>query len=255
MSMPGKRRPLIAGNWKMNGSLAASRRLVEQLAQGIAHDAAEMLICPPFPYIDRAREWIGGAAISLGAQDLAAVEGAGAHTGEVSGAMLRDLGCRYVIVGHSERRTLYGEGDAVVVEKFRAAQAQGLIPILCVGENLDQRERGETESIVAAQVAAVIAKLGIAVFANAVVAYEPIWAIGTGRTATPGQAQEVHAMIRALIAKHDAIIAAPLRILYGGSVKGSNAAELLRQQDIDGGLVGGASLDAADFLKIFGAAA
>jgi triosephosphate isomerase len=253
--MSDKRRPLIAGNWKMNGSLAASRRLVEQLAQGIDHDAAEMLICPPFVYIDRVREWTGGTGISLGAQNLATVEGAGAHTGEVSGAMLRDLGCRYVIVGHSERRTLYGESDAVVVEKFRAAQAQGLIPILCVGENLDQRERGETERIVAAQVAAVVAKLGIAVFANAVIAYEPIWAIGTGRTASPGQAQEVHAMIRALIAKHDAIIAAPLRILYGGSVKGSNAAELLRQQDIDGGLVGGASLDAADFLKIFGAAA
>ncbi len=255
MSMADRRRPLIAGNWKMNGSLVASRRLVEQLAQGIDHDAAEMLLCPPFVYIDRVREWTGGTAISIGAQDLAAVEGAGAHTGEVSGAMLRDLGCRYVIVGHSERRTLYGESDAIVVEKFRAAQAQGLIPILCVGENLDQRERGETERIVAAQVAAVIAKLGITVFANAVIAYEPIWAIGTGRTASPGQAQEVHAMIRALIAKHDAIIAAPLRILYGGSVKGSNAAELLHQRDIDGGLVGGASLDAADFLKIFGAAA
>ncbi len=255
MSMADRRRPLIAGNWKMNGSLVASRRLVEQLAQGIDHDAAEMLLCPPFVYIDRVREWTGGTAISIGAQDLAAVEGAGAHTGEVSGAMLRDLGCRYVIVGHSERRTLYGENDAIVVEKFRAAQAQGLIPILCVGENLDQRERGETERIVAAQVAAVIAKLGITVFANAVIAYEPIWAIGTGRTASPGQAQEVHAMIRALIAKHDAIIAAPLRILYGGSVKGSNAAELLHQRDIDGGLVGGASLDAADFLKIFGAAA
>ena len=246
---------MIAGNWKMNGSQAASRRLVEQLARGIDNEAAEMLICPPFVYLDRAREWIGDAAISLGAQNLCTVEGSGAYTGEVSGAMLRDLGCRYVIVGHSERRTLYGEGDGVVVDKFRAAQAQGLIPILCVGENLEQRERGETEAVVSAQVAAVIAKLGIAVFASAVIAYEPIWAIGTGRTASPGQAQEVHAMIRALIAKHDAIIAAPLRILYGGSVKGSNAADLLSQQDIDGGLVGGASLDAADFLKIFGAAA
>lgn len=255
MSMAGKRRPLIAGNWKMNGSLAAGRRLVEQLVRGADHDAAEMLICPPFVLIERAREWIGGAPISLGAQNLAAVEGSGAFTGEVSGAMLRDVGCRYVIVGHSERRTLFGESDDVVVDKFRSAQAQALVPILCVGENLAQRERGETEAIVAAQVSAVIAKLGVAVFANAVIAYEPIWAIGTGRTASPGQAQEVHAMIRALIARHDAIIAAPLRILYGGSVKGSNAAELLSQQDIDGGLVGGASLDAADFLRIFGAAA
>jgi triosephosphate isomerase len=239
----------------MNGSQAAGRKLVEQLARGIEHDSAEMLICPPFVYVDRARAWIGRAAISLGAQDLCAVEGSGAYTGEVSGAMLRELGCRYVIVGHSERRTLYGEGDDIVVDKFRAAQAQGLVPILCVGENLDQRERGETEAVVAAQVAAVIANLGIAAFANAVIAYEPIWAIGTGRTASPGQAQEVHAMIRGLIATHDAIIAAPLRILYGGSVKGSNAADLLSQKDIDGGLVGGASLDAADFLRIFGAAA
>jgi triosephosphate isomerase len=256
MSMPRGRKPLIAGNWKMNGSLEGSRQLVEQLARGMDRSVfAEMLICPPFVYVDRASEWIGDAPICLGGQDLAAVEGSGAHTGEVSGAMLRDLGCRYVIVGHSERRTLYGETDAIVVEKFRVAQAQGLIPILCVGENLDQRERGATEKVVATQVAAVIAGLGVAVFANAVIAYEPIWAIGTGRTASPGQAQEVHAMIRALIAKHDAIIAAPLRILYGGSVKGSNAADLLCQQDIDGGLVGGASLDAADFLKIFGAAA
>jgi triosephosphate isomerase len=214
-----------------------------------------MLICPPFVYIDRAREWIGQAPVSLGAQNLAAVEGSGAYTGEVSGAMLRDLGCRYVIVGHSERRTLFGESDEVVVGKFRSAQAQGLTPILCVGENLAERESDRTEAIVAAQVSAVIDKLGVGVFANAVIAYEPIWAIGTGRTASPAQAQEVHAMIRALIAKHDAIIAAPLRILYGGSVKGSNAADLLSQKDIDGGLVGGASLDAADFLKIFGAAA
>jgi triosephosphate isomerase len=239
----------------MNGSLDRGRQLVEALIAGIRHQDAEMLICPPFVYLDRAREWIGSTPISLGAQDLAAVEGSGAHTGEVSGAMLRDLGCSYVIVGHSERRSLYGESDGVVVDKFRAAQAQGLIPILCVGENLDQRERGETEEFVSGQVAAVIAALGVPAFANAVIAYEPIWAIGTGRTALPGQAQEVHALIRGLIAKHDAIIAGSLRILYGGSVKGSNAADLLNQQDIDGGLVGGASLDAADFLKIFGAAA
>ena len=255
------RRPLIAGNWKMNGSLAASRALVAALADGVDGvdgvdgDAAEMLICPPYVYLDRVREWIGGSGISLGAQDVAAVEGEGAYTGEVGGAMLVDVGCRYAIVGHSERRALYGESDAVVVDKFGAAQAAGLVPIFCVGENLDQRELGETDSIVARQVKAVVSALGAGVFARAVVAYEPVWAIGTGRTATPGQAQSVHAMIRGLIAEHDAIIARSLRILYGGSVKGSNAAELLSQQDIDGGLVGGASLDAADFLAIYGAAA
>jgi triosephosphate isomerase len=238
----------------MNGSLDASRALVEALGAGI-NGSAEMLICPPFVYLDRARTWIGGAEIALGAQDIADVEGSGAYTGEVSGAMLADVGCRYAIVGHSERRALYGETDAVVVAKFRAAQAAGLTPILCVGENLDQRERGETEAVVAAQVNAVIEALGSEAFAGAVVAYEPIWAIGTGRTATPDQAQAVHQMIRALLESHDAIIARSLRILYGGSVKGSNAADLLSQQDIDGGLVGGASLDAADFLTIFGAAA
>ena len=214
-----------------------------------------MLVCPPFVYVDRASEWIGDAPIALGAQNLAAEEGSGAYTGEVSGEMLIDVGCRYVIVGHSERRTLYGESDAVVVQKFSAAQAAGLVPILCVGENLDQREAGETETVVAGQVGAVIDALGVGVFANAVIAYEPIWAIGTGKTATPDQAQAVHAAIRALIAGHDAIIAGSLRILYGGSVKGSNAEELLGQPDIDGGLVGGASLDATDFLAIYGAAA
>jgi triosephosphate isomerase len=249
------RTPLIAGNWKMNGSLDGSSALTSALAAGVREGSAEMLICPPFVYLDRAREWIGSAPIALGAQNLAAVEGTGAYTGEVSGAMLCEFGCRYVIVGHSERRALYGETDAVVVEKFRAAQNVGLVPILCVGENLDQREGGQTEPVVAAQVNAVVEALGVGVFGDAVIAYEPIWAIGTGKTATPEQAQAVHAMIRELIAGHDAIIGESLRILYGGSVKGSNAADLLRQQDIDGGLVGGASLDAADFLAIFEAAA
>jgi len=248
------RTPLIAGNWKMNGSLDGSEALVRALASGIVGGSAEMLVCPPFVYIDRARDWIGDAPVALGAQNLAAVTGTGAYTGEVSGAMLREFGCSYVIVGHSERRALYGERDAVVVEKFRAAQAAGLVPILCVGENLAQREAGETDAVVAAQVSAVIEALGIGVFASAVVAYEPIWAIGTGKTATPDQAQAVHAMIRGLLAGHDAIIAGSLRILYGGSVKGSNAGDLLCQEDIDGGLVGGASLDAADFLAIYKAA-
>lgn len=249
------RTPLIAGNWKMNGSLAVSESLVRALADGVGAGTAEMLVCPPFPYLDRVRGWIGGSGIALGAQNIAATEGAGAFTGEVSGAMLVDIGCRYAIVGHSERRTLYGETDAVVVDKFRAAQGAGLVPIFCVGENLDQREAGETESFVSSQVMALVGTLGVGVLADAVIAYEPIWAIGTGKTASPEQAQAVHARIRALIADHDAIIARSLRILYGGSVKGSNAADLLRQQDIDGGLVGGASLDAADFLAIYGAAA
>lgn len=250
-----ERTPLIAGNWKMNGSLDASGKLVSALTAGVSAGGAEMLICPPCVYLDRARQWIGEAPIALGAQDIAAEQGAGAFTGEVSGAMLAEIGCSYVIVGHSERRTLYGETDAVVVAKFRAAQAAGLLPILCVGENLDQREGGETEAVVAAQVRAVIDAVGVGGLRQAVIAYEPIWAIGTGKTATPDQAQAVHAMIRAMIADHDAIIAGSLRILYGGSVKGSNAADLLSQKDIDGGLVGGASLDANDFLAIYGAAA
>jgi triosephosphate isomerase len=253
-----QRTPLIAGNWKMNGSFTVSGELVAALAEGVAQgavDAAEMLICPPFVYLDQARRWIANSGIRLGAQNIAAVSGAGAFTGEVSGSMLADVGCHYVIVGHSERRTIYGETDTVVVDKFRAAQAAGLVPILCVGEDLDQREAGATEAIVTGQVSAVIGALGVSVLAEAVIAYEPIWAIGTGKTATPDQAQAVHATIRDLIAGHDAIIAGSLRILYGGSVKGSNAAELLSQQDIDGGLVGGASLDAADFLAIYTAAA
>lgn len=250
-----ERIPLIAGNWKMNGALAESSELVKALGAGIRTDAAEMLICPPFVYLGHAADWIGSKAISLGAQDIAAEQGSGAYTGEVSGAMLADIGCRYAIVGHSERRTIYRETDAIVIGKFKAAQAAGLVPILCVGENLDQRERGETDGFVSRQVKAVIEAAGIGAFRDAVVAYEPIWAIGTGKTAMPAQAQAVHAVIRGLVADHDAIIADSLRILYGGSVKGSNARELLSQKDIDGGLVGGASLDAADFLAIFGAAA
>lgn len=248
------RTALIAGNWKMNGSLESSEKLVRALAAGAEGGRAQFLICPPHVYLQAAKTWIGEAAIALGAQNLAAVEGYGAYTGEISGAMLADIGCRYVIVGHSERRALYGETDAIVVEKFRVAQAAGLIPIVCVGENLDQREAGQTEAVVRGQVRALLDSLGVGVLREAVVAYEPIWAIGTGRTATPEQAQAVHSMIRSLIAGHDAIIAASLRILYGGSMKGSNAADLLSQQDIDGGLVGGASLDAADFLTIFRAA-
>jgi triosephosphate isomerase len=253
--MPHARKPLIAGNWKMNGSVEQTEALIHALSAGVdGVDAAEMLVCPPFVYLDRAAGWLADSPIALGAQDLCAREGSGAFTGEVSGAMLTDVGCRYVIVGHSERRTLYGETDAAVTEKFAAAQAVALDPILCVGESLEEREAGETEAVVSRQVRAVVDALGVGALARATIAYEPIWAIGTGRTATPDQAQAVHALIRGLIAAEDVTIADGLRILYGGSVKGANAAELLAQEDIDGGLVGGASLDAADFLKIFAAA-
>jgi len=250
------RKPLIAGNWKMNGSLGESRQLVETLRHGVSAGAsATMLLCPPYVYLPAVRDWLQGSPIALGAQDIADKPGTGAYTGEVSGQMLRDVGCTYVIVGHSERRALYGETDAVVAAKFKAAQAAGLLPILCVGETLEQREAGETRKVVERQVAAVVDSAGVAAFAKAIVAYEPVWAIGTGRTATPEQAQEVHAFIRGMVAARDATIAAGLSILYGGSVKGANTRSLLAMADIDGGLVGGASLAAAEFLEIFRAAA
>jgi triosephosphate isomerase len=250
------RKALIAGNWKMNGSLAESRRLVEALLTGASTTAsATMVLCPPFVYLPAVRAWVEGSAIALGAQDVADRIGTGAYTGEVSGEMLRDVGCSYVIVGHSERRALYGESDAVVASKFKAAQAAGLVPIVCVGETLEQREAAETRSVIERQVTAVLDAASVRAFAKAVIAYEPVWAIGTGRTATPEQAQEVHAFIRGMIASRDATIASGLSILYGGSVKGANARSLFAMADIDGGLVGGASLAAAEFLDIFRAAA
>jgi triosephosphate isomerase (TIM) len=250
------RKLLIAGNWKMNGSLAASAELVAALRAGVGPGgpAAEMLLCPPFVYLPAARDWLAGSPIALGAQNLADRPDAGAFTGEVSGAMLRDVGCRYVIVGHSERRALYAESDAVVATKFKLAQAAGLVPILCVGETLAEREAGETEQVVDRQVNAVLDAAGVVALAKAVIAYEPVWAIGTGRTATPEQAQAVHASIRAIVAARDATIAATVAILYGGSVKGANARNLFAMDDIDGGLVGGASLAAAEFLEIYRAA-
>jgi triosephosphate isomerase len=240
----------------MNGRLAESRTLVDALLRGVGRNAhPEMLLCPPFVYVAPVADWLSGSPIGLGAQNLSEQAHDGAYTGEISGAMLKDLGCRYVIVGHSERRTLYAESDRVVAAKFRAAQADDLVPILCVGETLEERESGRTAAVVTRQMQAVAQEVGIEAFARAVIAYEPVWAIGTGRTATPEQAQDVHALIRGLVAAGDATIASELRILYGGSVKGANARELFAKDDIDGGLVGGASLDAADFLKIFAAAA
>jgi triosephosphate isomerase len=240
----------------MHGSLADSRKLVEALRAGIAAGApATMLLCPPYVYLSAVNDWIRGSPIVLGAQDIADKPATGAYTGEVSGSMLRDVGCNYVIVGHSERRALYGETDAVVATKLKVAQAAGLTPIVCVGETLEQREAGQTRSVISGQVAAVVEAAGVQALAQAVVAYEPVWAIGTGRTASPEQAQEVHAYIRGLVAARDATIAAGLSILYGGSVKGANARSLFAMADVDGGLVGGASLVAAEFLEIFRAAA
>ena len=250
------RTKIVAGNWKMHGSTSRSRELAAELHAGVGPKAnAEMVLCPPFPYLPVVAGAVAGGPIRVGAQDVCERTGQGAFTGEVSGAMLADVGCRYAIVGHSERRALYGETDALVAAKFQAAQAAGLVPILCVGETLEEREGDATRGVVERQVAAVLDAAGAGAFASAVVAYEPVWAIGTGRTATPDQAQEVHALIRAMIAKRDATIAAGLRILYGGSVKGGNAALLFAMEDIDGGLVGGASLEAPEFLKIFAAAA
>jgi triosephosphate isomerase len=214
---------------------------------------AEVLVCPPFVYLWETGRLLKDSEVALGAQSVCA-ESLGAFTGEVSGAMLRDVGCRYVLVGHSERRQLYGESDSLVARKFMAAQTQGLVPVLCVGETLEEREGGRTTEVVARQLEAVLSVSGVGSLASAVIAYEPVWAIGTGRTASPEQAQEVHAMIRGKVAALDATIASSVRILYGGSVKASNARELFAMADIDGGLVGGASLKAEEFAQICAAA-
>ena len=249
------RRPLVAGNWKMNGSRAANAALLKGLHEGAAKFAGvEVLVCPPAVYMESTASTLAGGPIGLGAQNLAESDKAGAFTGEIHGAMLKELGCTHVIVGHSERRALYGETDEVVAAKFRTAQALSLTPILCLGETLAEREGNQTEGVLARQLAAVIDLCGVACLAQAVVAYEPVWAIGTGRTASPQQAQDAHAFLRAQIAKSDARIAAALRLLYGGSVKADNAATLFAAPDVDGGLIGGASLKAEEFLAICAAA-
>lgn len=245
---------LVAGNWKMNGSRESAAQLVEGILDGLdTSPETQVLVCPPFVHLADVSRILKNSSILLGAQNLCA-EDSGAYTGEVSGPMLRDFDCRHVIVGHSERRSLYGETDPVVVRKFMAAQRAGLTPILCVGETLAQREAGETHSVVGTQLNAVLEAAGVAAFEKAVVAYEPVWAIGTGRTASPEQAQDVHAFIRSTVGAGDAKIANSLQLLYGGSVKASNAGELFHMPDIDGGLVGGASLDASEFLAICKAA-
>ncbi len=244
------RQPLVAGNWKMHGSRAENASLVSALLDLVQPGKrAEILLCPPFPYLLETGRLLKDSGVALGAQSVCA-EAQGAFTGEVSAAMLKDVGCTYVLVGHSERRQLFGESDDLVARKFVAAQSQGLIPVLCVGETLDEREGGQTLNVVSRQLEAVLSVSGVRSLAKAVIAYEPVWAIGTGRTASSEQAQEVHATIRAKVAGLDATIGGSVRILYGGSVKASNAQELFAMPDIDGGLVGGASLKADEFARI-----
>lgn len=247
------RRKLVAGNWKMNGSLADNAALLDGVLAGMNGLNCAVAVCVPFPYLAAVQQRLDGTALAWGAQNVSE-QTRGAFTGEVSVSMLNDFACRFVIVGHSERRAIYGETDALVAAKYAAVQAAGMTPILCVGETLAERESGVTEQVVARQLDAVLNLCGIASMAHAVIAYEPVWAIGTGLTATPEQAQAVHAFIRNKLAGLDAQVAAGVVIQYGGSMKPSNAAELMSQPDIDGGLIGGASLVAADFLGICQAA-
>ncbi len=248
------RQPLIAGNWKMNGSRSSNKALLEGIKAGIGDiKSAEVAICAPYVYLADVEQELAGTPIAWGAQNLSTEE-KGAFTGEIAASMLLDFNCKYVIVGHSERRTLYGEDDDMVTKKFAMAHNVGLKPILCVGETLEEREQGITEDVIARQVNAVMNTLGAAVLGEGVIAYEPVWAIGTGITATPQQAQDVHAFIRKLIAHQDPGVAEQIRIQYGGSMNAGNAAELLAMHDIDGALIGGASLKAEDFLTICRAA-
>jgi triosephosphate isomerase len=248
------RQPLVAGNWKMNGSRAGVVDLLDGIKAGMGDvRTAEVAVCPPFVFIPETAARLQGTAIAWGGQNLS-THASGAYTGEVAASMLTDFGCKYVIVGHSERRTLYGEDDAVVAEKFEVARKAGLVPIFCVGETLEERDAEQTLGVLDRQI-----KDGLDGFTGEqvsgfVIAYEPVWAIGTGRTATPEQAQDVHAFIRGRVAAKDAAVAAGIRILYGGSMKPDNAVELMAKPDIDGGLIGGAALKASDFLAICRAA-
>jgi triosephosphate isomerase len=248
------RSKVVVGNWKLNGSLSANEVLLRALLAEIPRqNPVACAVCVPGPYLAQAKGLLEGSGIAWGGQDVSRF-GKGAYTGEVSGAMLADLGCRYAIVGHSERRTIFGEGDATVVEKFAAARRAGLTPIFCVGETLEERESGQTESVLARQLDALLQHGVAAELAEGIVAYEPVWAIGTGRTATSEQAQEAHGFLRERIARRQQAVAARVPILYGGSVKGGNAAELFAMPDVDGGLVGGASLVAQEFVAIWRAA-
>jgi triosephosphate isomerase len=244
------RQKLVAGNWKLNGSTASITSLMGGILAGLkGMDNVAVAVCPPYVYIPMTHGLLAGSRVGLGSQDIADQD-TGAFTGEVSGAMLTEFGCTYAIVGHSERRAIYGEQDMDTARKFAAARKHGLKPILCVGETLDEREASITEAVVARQLDAVIALEGVEALTDGVIAYEPVWAIGTGKTASPQQAQDVHAFIRGKLAALNESVAAKVQILYGGSVKGANATELFAMPDIDGGLIGGAALDAQEFLAI-----
>lgn len=250
------RRPLVAGNWKLHGSRGLTGDLVAasvQLADEVS-DACECAVCPPFVYLAQAVEQAVGSRLDIGAQDVSTAT-EGAVTGDVSAAMLADVGCSYAIVGHSERRALHGETDDVVAQKFARTVAEGLVPILCVGESLTEREAGRAETVVRAQVEAVVNRVGVSGFGAGVIAYEPVWAIGTGKSAGPDSAQEIHALIRSILREADRALGERTRVIYGGSVKAGNATDLFAQADIDGALVGGASLDATAFTAIGRAAA
>lgn len=243
------RQALIMGNWKMNGNLLDGKQLAKALAEGLGEVQQQVAVCVPFVYLSEIRAELGSSSIAVGAQNVAD-QASGAYTGEVSAAMLADIGCKYALVGHSERRSYYGDTNQSVAQRFIQAQKQHVIPVLCVGETLDEREQNQTFAVVDQQLDAVIDAAGIDAFANAVIAYEPVWAIGTGKTASDEQAQEVHQYIRQRIAARSQAIADKVQILYGGSVKADNAKALFAMPDIDGGLVGGASLDAKGFLQI-----
>jgi len=246
------RRKIVAGNWKMHGTRASARTLLDAIAAAPA-PRCDVIVIPPAVYLAELCGQFAGRGIGFGAQDVSA-QAQGAFTGELAAAMIKDVGARYALVGHSERRQYHAESNELVAAKYAQAQAAALVPILCVGETLEQRDAGQTEQVIAAQLDAVLERSSAGSLAGAVVAYEPVWAIGTGRTATPAQAQAVHAFIRGKVRREDATISGSLQILYGGSVKPGNAAELFAQPDVDGGLIGGASLVAADFLAICAAA-
>jgi len=243
------RKKLVAGNWKMHGNLQQNEALLEKVRSEATGLGCEIIIFAPYPYLPQLQSILSGSAVAWGAQSVSE-HSAGAFTGEVSASMLLEFGCRYVLVGHSERRNLFGETDEEVAAKFEVAQQAGLIPVLCVGETLAERELGATAEVVSRQISAVLNRVGAEALGLSVLAYEPVWAIGTGVTASPQQAQEVHAAIRARVSLQSVSVAKGLRILYGGSVKPQNAEELFAQSDIDGGLIGGAALVADDFLAI-----
>ena len=255
------RKMLVAGNWKMHGSRTVAKALVGEIARSVRErtDAGtlaceEVVLCPPFTHLAELAGEFAKSGLAFGAQDVSEHVGSGAYTGEISGAMLGDVGARWVIVGHSERRQYHHESDELVARKFAAAVQAGLTPIVCVGETQEEHEAGRAEDVIGRQLGAVIEHNGIEAFRTAVVAYEPVWAIGTGLTATPEKAQKIHAFIRSQLGKKDANISLLTRVLYGGSVKPANAAELFAQPDVDGGLIGGAALLATDFLDICAAA-